>query len=669
MAQDIPRVHCPSLSHFHLNFVLTNRPVVLTGMVDQWPAMEKWDQDYVKDKTQDFIVSLKTSPNGLFPSWSQQVEERRDMTFHQFLDTIYSDSPKEFHMLSGDQTHLLDKSGINPHFKKLWADIEPLPVVPMERINSVGLWFSNKGAKSSLHYDGCGSDNLNVQVRGQKKVHLYAPDLMERMYLMQTQGRHNFSHVEDIENVDRSRFPDFPEHPTFETTLKQGEVLFIPSFWFHSLTHEGPMNLNVNFWWAPKTLILNDLSIRSVLMSERGPRILKSLFATREEDKKQGRFLWDYVSGIAGSPTETEDSEKNTVKDEKPEVIITKPTPKEEEVAEASEKKSTQIEVDSSGCEVLASFSVPEEYSRADYSRPGLQSLISPMSPETFFSEFWTKKPFVVHGSLDRFANLRKSMKDWDLVRMLKHVEGKVPFQMWGSTTDGRPIHMNVDSLRQALPLYDSGWTLYVQHLFQLGGPWLDALLADLKYKPLPRGYNPRVPQPTFGLFASRKDGTPTDWHFDAIDNFTLQIRGTKTWSILSNKEVSNVCTNYQNRPLSGKGFPGAIPGTLPKNDFSAAATVKLVPGSVLFNPAGSWHAVKASEDSLSITFTMPRQCWAQLMGPSIERFLYFQDFWREECGSDFLENKEHLAQVLAERLQEDLKEFKGSDLIAEPFL
>lgn len=38
----VPRLRCPSLQHFRKHFLAPGRPVVLEGVVDQWPCMQKW---------------------------------------------------------------------------------------------------------------------------------------------------------------------------------------------------------------------------------------------------------------------------------------------------------------------------------------------------------------------------------------------------------------------------------------------------------------------------------------------------------------------------------------------------------------------------------------------------------------------------------------------------
>jgi len=45
-------------------------------------------------------------------------------------------------------------------------------------------------------------------------------------------------------------------------TLKAGDLLFIPAWWFHTFFHLGEFNANINFWWKPARPSLNQVAVR-----------------------------------------------------------------------------------------------------------------------------------------------------------------------------------------------------------------------------------------------------------------------------------------------------------------------------------------------------------------------------------------------------------------------
>jgi len=47
MSGDIERVDCPSPLIFMKDFVAKNKPCIITGLMDTWPAMGLWNPAYV----------------------------------------------------------------------------------------------------------------------------------------------------------------------------------------------------------------------------------------------------------------------------------------------------------------------------------------------------------------------------------------------------------------------------------------------------------------------------------------------------------------------------------------------------------------------------------------------------------------------------------------------
>jgi hypothetical protein len=52
---------CARLSRedFFEDFYYQNRPVIITGMLDSWPALAKWDLDYLRDRCGDRDVEVQ----------------------------------------------------------------------------------------------------------------------------------------------------------------------------------------------------------------------------------------------------------------------------------------------------------------------------------------------------------------------------------------------------------------------------------------------------------------------------------------------------------------------------------------------------------------------------------------------------------------------------------
>ena len=111
-----------------------------------------------------------------------------------------------------------------------------------------------------------------LQVSGEKKLTLFAPHNNENMYEAhipeailtyspKTGEFHRRKLLEstsmvmspvDIKDPDLNRFPRFSKAHHMQCTLRPGDVLFMPAFWWHEVQSYPDMqqqrNLAVNFW-------------------------------------------------------------------------------------------------------------------------------------------------------------------------------------------------------------------------------------------------------------------------------------------------------------------------------------------------------------------------------------------------------------------------------------
>ena len=113
-----------------------------------------------------------------------------------------------------------------------------------------------------------------VQISGRKELFLYEPHQNSRLYeahIQEASLAYNpvtkkFWRKEllestsmvmspvDILKPDYNRFPKFKEAQALNCTINEGDVLFMPSFWWHEVqsypSENEPRNLAVNFWWV-----------------------------------------------------------------------------------------------------------------------------------------------------------------------------------------------------------------------------------------------------------------------------------------------------------------------------------------------------------------------------------------------------------------------------------
>ena len=109
------------------------------------------------------------------------------------------------------------------------------------------LWINAADIGTPLHRDF--SENLIAQVRGTKQLILYPPEAAHSLYAFQRRSPvPGFSPV-NAEVPDPVRFPRSVDARRAVVTLHAGEMLFLPSRWWHQVRSIEP-SLNINFWWA-----------------------------------------------------------------------------------------------------------------------------------------------------------------------------------------------------------------------------------------------------------------------------------------------------------------------------------------------------------------------------------------------------------------------------------
>ncbi len=123
---------------------------------------------------------------------------------------------------------------------------------------SASIWIGNR-VTASCHYDS--PDNLACCAVGRRHFTLFAPEQIDNLYpgpLEPTPGGQVVS-VVDFGN------PDFQRHPRFRTALasaqsavlEPGDVIFIPSMWWHHVRSLEPFNVLVNYWWRSSPAYLS----------------------------------------------------------------------------------------------------------------------------------------------------------------------------------------------------------------------------------------------------------------------------------------------------------------------------------------------------------------------------------------------------------------------------
>jgi hypothetical protein len=231
------------LDRFHADYYLRNRPVIIRGLREhnnKAPIFE-WSTSYFERLMGDKKVSVMATQTG-FLSYERNFVE---MTFGEFVARMFEPDAE-----SGTRYYYK-----NPTSVLLAGQNEDIHVPELRpytsRAVAKNLWISSSGLTVGLHFDP--ADNLNFQLRGHKSFVLYPPGVRAYYPLpMFSQTAHISGVYRDGPNPDLRRFSRFDPSAGIRFDLQEGEVLYIPAYWWHQVESLGRENLNLNFWWLPK---------------------------------------------------------------------------------------------------------------------------------------------------------------------------------------------------------------------------------------------------------------------------------------------------------------------------------------------------------------------------------------------------------------------------------
>jgi hypothetical protein len=248
----ISRVSGLSVNEFVSGFLLANRPVVVTGAMQGWKALESWGPEFLASRF-----------------GNQQVQIYGDLfrlsavtSLSEYLNRYFGKPPGQAtsaryvrwycKMAEEDRVPWADQSF--DQFRGDWARPSFFPansfVLPFcpesgtldpsrDWFPARGLFVSAQGARTRLHKDPWCSDALLCQVFGKKNFVMYDP--AQAPYLTRAEK------TVDIEAPDLDAFPDFPRaRPNLQGTLEPGEIVLVPAGWFH---HFNSVTDSISLTW------------------------------------------------------------------------------------------------------------------------------------------------------------------------------------------------------------------------------------------------------------------------------------------------------------------------------------------------------------------------------------------------------------------------------------
>ena len=216
-SNEVERRHKLSRDEFLREYYSTNRPVIITGMMDDWPAMRKWNLDYFAAKFGDREVNVQMNRDAGANYEMNSERYTRQVRFGEFVKMVRdAGQTNDFYLTANNNTR--NRTILH----ELWDDIIEFPEylrndMPGHRF----FWLGPAGTVTPFHHDL--TNNFMAQVIGRKLLKI-APSW--DMPLMRNH-HHVFSQVDGrVAPADPDPSSERPQ--ILECILNPGEILFLP---------------------------------------------------------------------------------------------------------------------------------------------------------------------------------------------------------------------------------------------------------------------------------------------------------------------------------------------------------------------------------------------------------------------------------------------------------
>ncbi|XP_073307320.1 lysine-specific demethylase JMJ32 [Primulina huaijiensis] len=278
----------PTPLQFLRHYVTSNKPCLISDAVTHWPAITSWTStSYLLDAlSSSSPVSLHLTPTGHADSLAPHPITPSSLCFASaHVQNLPFQEALEMVLRSGEDNRVAYLQQQNDCFRSeyaalagdceedIWWASEALGCKP----DAVNLWIGNQFSETSFHKDHY--ENLYVVISGEKRFLLLPPTDIHRMYITEYPAAHYCYNQDrgeftlELEDPVRyvpwcslnpypspcekqreiNKFPLYFNGPKpFEVTVKAGEMLYLPSMWFHHVrqsSDERGLTIAINYWY------------------------------------------------------------------------------------------------------------------------------------------------------------------------------------------------------------------------------------------------------------------------------------------------------------------------------------------------------------------------------------------------------------------------------------
>ncbi|KAB2805385.1 cupin-like domain-containing protein [Phaeocystidibacter luteus] len=217
---------------FQEKYLKPQKPVVLRNFTKGWAAMEKWTYSHLKELAGQHKVKL-------YGKWLDNEPTRiemppvKEVPFAEYIEMLEKDEESDLRIFLFNLFKLcpeLLEDFSFPNFSDNFLEDFPY------------MFFGAAGSDVRLHYDIDLSHVFITQFGGTKRITLFEQSESKYLYKLPF-TTHS---AVDMSNIDYEKYPAVKYAKGYQTDLKPGETLFMPSGIWHYIQYlDGSFSLSL----------------------------------------------------------------------------------------------------------------------------------------------------------------------------------------------------------------------------------------------------------------------------------------------------------------------------------------------------------------------------------------------------------------------------------------
>ncbi len=249
---EIERHHQLSSEEFVTEYVNKSKPVIVSGVIQNWDSFNKWSLEYFQSIAPDVNIYAKYFHNGQIEIKSFTIKK-----YAAILEAYEKTKNQKSVGIQPPYCHDLPLFSLIP---ALIQDVQPFPLDYLPKWYAYQWWrycqffIGSSNSLTPLHFDCLLTNNLFFQIVGRKQFTIFLNEDSKYCY------RHNWRWFKvDPEHPDLEQYPLYKNAKPIKVIVNPGDILYMPPGTLHHVRSlERSISFNID--WHTQKSALNGLA-------------------------------------------------------------------------------------------------------------------------------------------------------------------------------------------------------------------------------------------------------------------------------------------------------------------------------------------------------------------------------------------------------------------------